>query len=319
MFYNKCTRFSLLFSLILIILLTGCSPDNSSNKIILTENSLVQFASVERAKELLAIQDNYINEFSLFDLESKIPSETKTTDEYIRIAQESVREWNPRDIKMVTNYLQVIIDEMQAMDVNIVIPERIYLINSTCEEEGGAGGYTRENFIVFNRDAIDLNLVAHELFHIISRYNPEKIERIYASIGFTPLEDVVFPELLANNIITNPDATNLNYVINVNYQDVEKQGVLLMYSPSPYEGGSFFQYMKLGFYFLESSSEFQLSDMVGTDSVSGFYEQIGRNTGYIIHPEEISAEHFRILMTDADGDHDNPEFIEALKVILAEW
>ena len=32
-----------------------------------------------------------------------------------------------------------------------------------------------------------------------------------------------------------------------------------------------------------------------TDSLEGLYEQVGRNTGYLIHPEEILADTFALL------------------------
>ena len=54
------------------------------------------------------------------------------------------------------------------------------------------------------------------------------------------------------------------------------------------------------------------------DAVEGFYEQIGRNTGYIIHPEETLANNFVHLMSGKKGLK-NPEIPAQIeKLLLAE-
>jgi hypothetical protein len=49
--------------------------------------------------------------------------------------------------------------------------------------------------------------------------------------------------------------------------------------------------------------------------VEGFFEQIGRNTNYIIHPEETLANNFVHLMT-AKQDLKNPEIPEKIEQLL---
>lgn len=91
-----------------------------------------------------------------------------------------------------------------------------------------------------------------------------------------------------------------------------------MFSPIEYTGGNFFDYINISLYFPDKINEFKLSDMVNINEVSNFFNQIGRNTKYIIHPEEISAEYFRILITDPDGSYPNLEHVDAIREILRE-
>ena len=49
-----------------------------------------------------------------------------------------------------------------------------------------------------------------------------------------------------------------------------------------------------------------------TAELSGFVEQIGRNTGYIIHPEEILAENFAQLATGENDQGPSPEIHQRL-------
>ena len=49
--------------------------------------------------------------------------------------------------------------------------------------------------------------------------------------------------------------------------------------------------------------------------MEGFYEQIGRNTGYIIHPEETLANNFVHLMLKKQ-DLKNPEIPKKIEQLL---
>ena len=40
----------------------------------------------------------------------------------------------------------------------------------------------------------------------------------------------------------------------------------------------------------------QKSRFLGVGQIQGFYEQVGRNTDYVIHPEEILADNFEYLL-----------------------
>ena len=49
--------------------------------------------------------------------------------------------------------------------------------------------------------------------------------------------------------------------------------------------------------------------------VSGFFEQVGRNTKYIIHPEEIMADNFAYALLGKDNLSD-PRIVEDVRIIL---
>jgi len=49
--------------------------------------------------------------------------------------------------------------------------------------------------------------------------------------------------------------------------------------------------------------------------VSGFLEQIGRNTQYVIHPEEILADNFALLII-GEPKPASPEILQRMKDIL---
>jgi hypothetical protein len=60
--------------------------------------------------------------------------------------------------------------------------------------------------------------------------------------------------------------------------------------------------------------------LVEVEAVEGFFEQIGRNTGYIIHPEEILADNFVLLVLGRTTPPvPNPEIPEEMRAILAQY
>jgi hypothetical protein len=89
---------------------------------------------------------------------------------------------------------------------------------------------------------------------------------------------------------------------------------------NPETGGTFFRYLEFRLMAIDrKSAKATLKDgkplLLKPDAVEGFYEQIGRNTGYIIHPEETLANNFVHLMMEKQ-DLKNPEIPEKIEAIL---
>jgi len=55
--------------------------------------------------------------------------------------------------------------------------------------------------------------------------------------------------------------------------------------------------------------------LLSPDQVFGFLEQIGMNTTYIMHPEEILAENFTFLVQGKKG-LPTPEILRKMKLIM---
>jgi hypothetical protein len=89
-------------------------------------------------------------------------------------------------------------------------------------------------------------------------------------------------------------------------------------------GGEFFAYIKLQFLVMEKeigSAKLKMvfdgssPKVVGVERLSGFMEQIGRNTNYIIHPEEILADNFALLVL-GEQKVPSPEIPQRMKEVL---
>lgn len=55
----------------------------------------------------------------------------------------------------------------------------------------------------------------------------------------------------------------------------------------------------------------------GPGADPGYHEKIGRNTGYIIHPEEVLADNFALLLLGS-GKINSPHVLDGMQRILLE-
>jgi hypothetical protein len=180
-----------------------------------------------------------------------------------------------------------------------------------------------------NKSQKDLQkLICHELFHILSRQNPELRERLYGIIGFTKCNEIALPPDLERRKITNPDAPRNDHFIRLTIAGQESLAVpILLSRVETYDvkrGGEFFAYLQFQFLVVEKDgrsgnfkpvTEGSSPKLVGMERISGFMEQIGKNTDYIIHPEEILADNFALLVLDARTAA-SPEILQKMREVL---
>ena len=198
------------------------------------------------------------------------------------------------------------------------------MIKTTGDEEGHAF-YTRDTAIIMpgpetEKASIDVlkKTIAHELFHILSRTNPDVREQLYQAIGFSKCDEVQLPADLASRKITNPDAPRNDHALQLHFGGKEFPAVPILLSTSekydPKRGGEFFNYLQFKF-LLPPKPGTDKPELVDPAYVSGFFEQIGHNTEYVIHPEEILAENFALLVLGAT-DVKSPEILAKIRQLV---
>ncbi len=171
-------------------------------------------------------------------------------------------------------------------------------------------------------------LVCHELFHVLSRANPELRERLYEAIGFAKCKEVEFPARLRLRKITNPDAPRNDHYIRVRVGGKECLAVPILFADSdtydPARGGEFFDYLQFRLLLVERGKQpgsvttlYDGEDprLVDLQQVTGFFEQVGRNTGYVLHPEEVLADNFALLVMEVQSVP-SPAILKKMTAIL---
>ena len=139
---------------------------------------------------------------------------------------------------------------------------------------------------------------------------------MYGVLGFTvEEEDFVFSEEIQKMIVSNPDVEHLNAhaAFRINGEDKECVVVYALKRDFEKAGDDLFDVSRICLVPVDT-----LSVLYEADEAENFYEVFGRNTGYVIDPEEALADNFSYaLIYGLDGkEYENPEIIEKIIALL---
>ena len=296
-----------------------------------TELSLVNFnfSSKEEGKYLISLQDTFINNLSPFDLEARCNFKDATKYDYLLFCRNNVLNWTDENIILIDGLLKEIDGELKQRGMVIPLIDNINLVKTTSKEEGGAMGYTRGNtiyvadYIMYKPKVKIKEILTHELFHILTRSSFPFKQEMYSIIRFTALDKII--DLTTMNqrcrFVSNPDVSNsCSYIELKDWDGKEHRLLMTTLARSNYHGGSLFKYIQP--YFLELDSEHNImtygDNLPVRKSIYGeyykdFIMKVGQNTGYMVNPEEILAENFRIAILGEIDEVPNPEIINNIR------
>ncbi len=291
----------------------------------------IVFASPEEGRKILRARDGFIRRLSPFDRAARLKTDREVSEsEFLNFVAGKVIPWDGVDRERVEQAFDRIRPALGQYPLNW--PESVRLVHTTGEEEGGAA-YTRGKAVILPRTRLDQSpeklarLVAHELFHVLSRHDRDIRDRLYRVIGFERCPEVGLPKPLARRRITNPDAPVNAHRIRVRHEGRPVWAIPVLYSSTdrydPLQGGSFFKYLQFRLLLKSVEGEAVPASapadspprLVEVEEVSGFYEQIGRNSSYIIHPEEILAVNFALIVT-GETEFPSPGVVEGIRSVL---
>lgn len=276
-----------------------------------------------RGRALLGARDEFVSALSEFDRQSRLGSRTPIDEaRFLEHVRANVVDWDAERRGHVEAAAATLARALAAAELRLPLPATIEVVLTTGDEEIPGAAYTRGRAIVFSRGSVraDLHgLLAHELFHVLTRNAPALRDPLYAAIGFAPIAPLTLPPALAERRITNPDAPVVAHAIRVRHRERELLAAPVLIAPRDYDGGSFFDYVEPRLYAVDDKAGITLENgapvAIEFADAGGFFEQVGRNTQYLIHPEEILAENFRILVFGA-SEVATPTLIERLTALL---
>ena len=307
------------------LLFSFCLVLSAAGDVDLRDGSVAHFVSVSEGAEILGRKDDFVQRLSGFDRAARMKTDKSTSeDAFLTFVKASVTTWTDSEKAKVEAAIAPIRPALQALLPTL--PKIIYLVKTTGAEEGKAF-YTRDTAIIFPGSELGhagaellSKMIAHELFHILSRENPILREKLYQLIGFTKCPEIEFPGELKERKITNPDAPRNDHSIRLRAGDRDVIGVPILFSATAkYDvgrGGEFFNYLQFKFLLAsKKSSASSKPEIVAPEQVSGFFEQVGRNTTYVIHPEEILADNFALLVL-GQKDVPSPDILDRMRATL---
>ena len=300
----------------------------------LHRDSVIHFATQHESATLLKKRDRFVTAMSAFDRQARLRvSRDVSEKEYLEYSSSQAIAWEAEEVLRLTRVVKTL--EQRLATFKIPFPKRILLVRTTGKEEGGAA-YCRGNGVILPKgkpgpdSAAAERLLLHELFHILSSHQRDLRHRLYALIGFHPCPEIQLPGELRNRKITNPDGPHIAYFIELEENDEKFPVVPVLYASVdrfPEGAKNFFQVMQFKLMrVIRMGDEWQaqLSDGKPTflevnqrkTTPASLFAQIGKNTGYIIHPDEILADNFVYLVLDKK-DLPSPQLVQGMRTLLS--
>lgn len=309
-----------------VMLLTACNGDEPLPAPVVIN---YHFASKSEGQQLMASNTAYYNSLNQNDIDWRMKRTGATLDELKALGQASVCEFSGKEKKKLAEAVKFVGQRLAALGVgSLPFPqEDIVFVKTTTDEEPDAGAYTHGTVIYVGGPALKEKLnnkkwmhyaVAHELFHCLTRNSPDFRRKMYSLIGFTATgTDFTFSPEITEKIFTNPDVEHYDSYAEFTIEGIKRRCTLMaLYTAAWAEA-----YAEVG----EEASFFDFSDsyLVPIDAldtyypiseVPDFWDVVGKNTDYVLAPEECMADNFAFAVVyGAKGlDYETPELIEAL-------
>lgn len=292
-----------------------------------TNNPFFRFATKAEAQMLITDIDQYTNGWNQFDICSRLQNKEGRKSQLLTLAMNSVQNWSDMEKKKVTDAFNAIAASITKQKLALNLPDEIILIKTSMQEEGGASAYTRKNWIAIGENVLNNTqdvqmqlLLAHELFHILTRHDLNFKKSVYQTIGFTVMDhEILFPTDILEKRISNPDISRYDSYAPLTVNGITRNYTMMIYADRTYEDGDFFDYMKIGLIPLNEQlipvQEYGETVIIPIEQAENLYEKIGRNTDYVINPEEVLADNFAFMILEKK-DLPSPEVVNRLKEVL---
>lgn len=287
-----------------------------------------RFATRAEAQMLITDIDNFTNKLNSFDINLRLSKEDGRKSELLRLAMNETLNWSEEEKKKITATFKSLQSKIDKQKLKIKYPQEVILVKTSMKEEMNVAAYTRKNWIALGEKYINEAtneeleyLLAHEIFHLLTRSNKEFKKSVYSVIGFNVTErELFFPIDIIEKRISNPDIelydSYAEFTINGNKQKCS----MIIYSKIPFSPEkSLSDYLSVGLLPLNDNLIPVQNDgktvIYDIEQAEDFYEKIGKNTQYIINPEEILADNFAYLLIQKK-DLPNPEILTKIAELL---
>ncbi len=266
-----------------------------------------RYAEKEEGQALMLSNDAFFDGLCENDLDYRMQKKGATLEEYKTYAADQIREFSKMDRRLIDRCFAQMEETLAARGVELPLPEEVVLIKTTAAEEGFASGYTHGTQI-YLRDLYIMGLHSagesqirqmtetlwHELFHCMTHSSPEFREKMYGIIRFTvhPEEFTVPPSVLPR-FVSNPDVEhhNATAVFRIGGQDVACWLAAVTAKPFEQPGDRMSNGMTA---VLVPADGRDLS--FALEEAENLYEVFGKNSRYLIDPEECLADNFSYAM-----------------------
>lgn len=276
-----------------------------------TLNARVVFADLGRAKRILSHRDAWVKQLSKLDLGARMKVvEPAGMQDFLLFAGEQGLGWSSEEEASWRRVVEKLSAALNRLRLHI---PGIEMVKSTGKEEFDAP-YTRARAIVVPATKASLAaadsraaffLLAHELFHVLSREDSTLQDQLYGLLGFRVVSGFEYPAELEATRGSNPDAFDYLHVLPVQTGSGQTEVMPLIQTSRTLSEilrlNSFFEALEVVLLAVEPKTGKAARDENGQLVKFGFTNtdwapRMQRNSSYIIHPEELLADNFATVM-----------------------
>lgn len=326
--------YQILSFFLILLAISSCKTAGSSSE---EKHSLTEFRLLNAAEGQKAVvrdsMEFYFDKVNVLEMSIMLQMESPSGERdsviarYKQMLADDVEDFSAEEHQLLTEVFRKALDLSAKVSANLKLP-KINLIKTKGTYYGAGVYYTRENCIVIPAPQLKaankelLRTLIHEIFHIYTRYNHDKRDALYTEIGYNRIKHLDLSDFLKKRIIYNPDGIDLGYAIEVS----DSSGRTFSAIPAIYSKFSSYRMLPLLKSFVFQLFEVQEKDGVwkiinedvgySEEQLIGYWEKIGRNTRYTIHPDEVLADNFTFLAMSKESSTELDKFDEKGRELL---
>ena len=291
-----------------------------------------RFASAEEGRELMLTNKTYFDTFNANKLGFVMHKDDVSLAEYLEFAGQQVLEWTKTEKELIDRCMAIVEASFANNGWKMPPLETVVFIRTTMQEEAGAFGYTHgtqiyisgdlEQYAALAPEQIDIpvaTILAHEMFHCLTRCNPDFRKDMYSIIHFTVEdEEYELPASVSEYYIANPDVEhhNAHATFLIDGKETECYTAFVTTKHCENEDESFMNFGVTALVPVDGTDVWYTMEQA-----SNFDDVFGKNTGYVIDPEECLADNFSYAVIYGEkgpegNGYPNPEIISAMQAWL---
>jgi hypothetical protein len=290
----------------------------------------VRFATVEEARTLLGADDAWVAATGEMQRASLMgaPNRPAPREAFRRFLAQQALPW-PEDLRhrWMTAFTQLAPGFNR---LGLKLPHHVLLVYTTGRESADTP-HTRQNAVFLPRrfeqqQYTDVELLAHELWHVVSRYDPVLRTRLYTTIGYVPAPPLEFPVGWLPMRLANQDATHHEHMMWVSLHGRTAALMpVVVADPAELRGGGN----------IVSAAQARLLEVIpgsggeptravmrkgepvwhDPETTPEYLEKLGGNSDYLIHPEETMADNVMFLVSGRKVP--NAALLERIRAAIA--
>lgn len=283
------------------------------------------FADAKEGADFLLGNRDYLKKLTQNDLNFRMQKKDATLEGYTAFAKKQTLDFTEEEKAAVSDCMQKIKDICAERNYKLPAVEEITFVKTTMQEEAGATAYTHGMQIYVGEAFLSLlcsedswvkdygnTIMVHELFHCLTRNDAQFRVDMYEILGFQiEEEEFAFTPEVREKILSNPDVGKYDAYATFRIDGQDRDCVVVFTTTRPFQnpGDSMFELMMTGLVPVEDPSV-----IYPAESAENFWQVFGRNTEYVIDPEEVLADNFSyaVMYGEEGMDYKSPQMIRAI-------